>query len=170
MGPLMQAQAQHLGTTNYIVNLIATGMKEEDAHKRSRGTEGASVSWALGHLVNYRYYMMSLLGKKEESPLAEIITETATDGADYPAMEVLLAAWNEAAAKVEAAIADVTDEFLLEKPGDGPHGEQTRLGTVAFYVWHEAYHMGQIGTLRKAMGYTATADLAIASSKKAKAE
>ncbi|NNE07429.1 MAG: DinB family protein [Gemmatimonadetes bacterium] len=170
MGPLMQAQAQHMGTTNYIVNLIAAGMKEEDARKRARGTEGASVAWALGHLVNYRYYMMSLLGAEEQSPLAEIITDTATDGAEYPAMDVLLAAWNEAAGKVEKAIADVTDEYLLAKPGEGPHGEQTRLGTLAFYVWHEAYHVGQIGTLRKAMGYTATADMAIASSRKAKTE
>ena len=36
--------------------------------------------------------------------------------------------------------------------------------TLVFFMWHESYHMGQLGTIRKQLGYAATAELATAAS------
>lgn len=44
-------------------------------------------------------------------------------------------------------------------PGS-PHGEKSVLQSLAFFVWHEAYHMGQIGALRVRLDLTPTATLA----------
>ena len=68
--------------------------------------------------------------------------------------------------KIEAGLETVTDEKLLAKvPTDGnPHNEKTVLDSMAFLVWHEAYHMGQLGTVRAHYGYPSTADLAVAAS------
>jgi uncharacterized damage-inducible protein DinB len=167
MGPMMQALSESLRLSNFTMNLVAKDMKEEDARRRSRDGEGASVAWVVGHLINYRYTMMNVLGTEKTSPVADTFGENATDGSDYPPLERLLHRWNEAAAELEAAAASITDEFLLAQPGsDAPHGGKTRLARLGFYLWHESYHMGQIGTLRTEMGYPATADLAIAASKK----
>jgi len=34
-----------------------------------------------------------------------------------------------------------------------PQGDETLRGMVAFLVFHEAYHVGQIGYLKKQLGY-----------------
>ncbi len=47
---------------------------------------------------------------------------------------------------------------------DSSHGEQLVLNTLVFYMWHESYHMGQLGTLRAQFGLTPTATLAIEAS------
>ncbi|HEX9727969.1 MAG TPA: hypothetical protein VGA37_05655 [Gemmatimonadales bacterium] len=45
---------------------------------------------------------------------------------------------------------------------DAPHGENRVLDTLVFFMWHESYHIGQLGTLRAQFGLTPTATLAAA--------
>lgn len=44
-------------------------------------------------------------------------------------------------------------------PGAGPHDEKRILDTVLFFAWHEAYHVGGIGAIRKELGRKAIAEL-----------
>ena len=44
-------------------------------------------------------------------------------------------------------------------PGGGPHDEKRILDTVLFLTWHEAYHIGAIGAIRREQGRKAIADL-----------
>lgn len=59
-------------------------------------------------------------------------------------------------------MAGASDDVLTAPmPGDGaPHGEKRVLDTMVFMMWHESYHIGQIGTLRAQFGLTPTATLA----------
>ncbi len=41
------------------------------------------------------------------------------------------------------------------------HGEKQILDTAVFLMWHESYHMGQLGTIRTQFGLTPTATLAV---------
>lgn len=43
-----------------------------------------------------------------------------------------------------------------------PHEERNLLGVLACVVWHETYHMGQIGTIRTQMGLAPMFERAIA--------
>jgi uncharacterized damage-inducible protein DinB len=162
MGPMMQAMAEHLRLTNFIMNVVTSDVKEEDAKQRARDSEGPSISWIVGHLLGYRYDMMKLLGQEKANPLAGTFGSSATDGSDYPSLKVIVAAWNGAVQEFDKVIASVGDEQILAKMGgDGsPHGEKTVLQTLSFFLWHESYHMGQLGTLRTQWGYRQTSDIA----------
>jgi hypothetical protein len=41
----------------------------------------------------------------------------------------------------------------------GPHDEKRILDTVLFLTWHEAYHIGAIGAMRREQGRKAIAEL-----------
>ena len=47
-------------------------------------------------------------------------------------------------------LGNATDRQIMAPLGgaDSPHGEKKVLDTLVFYMWHAAYHMGQLGTLR----------------------
>ncbi len=165
---MMQAMAQHLRFSAGTINLVATDLDEDDARRRARGNEGASIAWVLGHLINYRYRMMALLGAEKTNPLADTFTKHATDGSDYPTMAELVSAWNTVTGELNAVTETVADEQLQSPPASAPHREKTVMDTLSFLVWHESYHIGQLGTLRTQMGYTPTAELAVAASKQKK--
>jgi hypothetical protein len=44
-------------------------------------------------------------------------------------------------------------------PDAGPHEERRILDTVLFLTWHEAYHIGAIGAIRREQGRKAIAEL-----------
>ena len=50
----------------------------------------------------------------------------------------------------------------IQRAADGgAHGESNTLAKVVFNMWHESYHMGQLGTIRTELGYRPTAELAV---------
>jgi uncharacterized damage-inducible protein DinB len=67
-----------------------------------------------------------------------------------------LGAWNEVASILQDALDAVTGEFLdkdsgVPFPAPGP----TRLDALVFLAQHEAYHLGQMGLLRRISGLPA---------------
>jgi uncharacterized damage-inducible protein DinB len=118
-------------------------------------------------MLHYRHLIMKLLGDDRENPFASMFgDEGATTGDDYPDLSSLRASWRETAKAIHEVLGNATDDqFMAPLGGAGsPHGEKKVLETLVFYMWHEAYHMGQLGTLRTQFGLTPTADLAIAAS------
>lgn len=169
MGNIAMPIAESLKRSDFIINAVTGDLDDETARRRSRGTEGASIAWVIGHLIHYRYQMLGLLGETAEAAFTEKFgSAAATDGADYPQLTELLGAWGEASAKVLPAVEAAADYVFTQPMGskDGPHGEKRVLDTMAFLMWHEAYHIGQIGTLRAQFGLTPTATLARAKRRK----
>ncbi len=161
--PIMES----LKFTDMIMNLVTSDLTDDVATRRSRDDEGASIAWIIGHLCHYRYEIAKLLGGKAESPFAETFGNAgATDGSNYPDLAELNANWTATSALVLAAVEAATDEQIMIPLGgkDSPHGEQLVLNTLVFYMWHESYHMGQLGTLRAQYGLTPTATLAVEAS------
>jgi uncharacterized damage-inducible protein DinB len=157
--------AESFRFSQFVMNLVLPDTKNEDALRRLRDSEGPSISWVTGHLCHYRYRILNLLGVDEASPYGRF-EDGARDASDYPDIAELLDAWNGTHEKIESVLESVTDDKLLAKlPVAGnPHNEKTILESVAFYVWHEAYHIGQLGTIRVHYGYRPTAALAVAAS------
>ncbi len=150
--------------TNFGVNLVTSDMTDEDALKRARGGEGASLSWTLGHLCFYRCRVLQALGS--DRPLEfEEYNRSAGDVAQYPELAELKRTWDALAGELEGALQDVTDE-QLGATGGGPHPEQRLLDSLVFVTWHEACHMGYVGGLRKELGYRATSELALEAMRK----
>ena len=149
--------------TDFIMSLVTGDVSNDVATRRARGDEGASISWVVGHLIRHRYRMMGLLGSERVDPFGEKFADGATDGSDYPNIAELRETWNAIAAESLAVVEAASDELLLSSLGgaDSPHGEKQILDTAVFLMWHESYHMGQLGTIRTQFGLTPTATLAV---------
>lgn len=144
-------------------SILATGIKDltdESARQRSRNGAGPSIAWTIGHLCHYKIKMLGLLGAPRDNPFAAQFEHVAaTDGADYPSLEDLAARFSALNADVCAALAASPDRLNAPMPGGGPHSEKRVIDTVLFLTWHEAYHIGAIGAIRREQGRKQIADL-----------
>ena len=150
--------------SNFIMNLVLTDLTNEQARKRARNGEGASISWIVGHLLDYRCQALNLFGVKREREYKETFGDVgANDGANYPDIKELINKWNELNKEVEAGFEDVTDDQITAsvKNEQSVHEEKTVLDIISFFMWHESYHMGVLGAIRKELGLKSTSDKAI---------
>lgn len=164
MGTLATPIVESLKFTDFIMGLVTEDVTDAIGIRRSRGEAGASIAWIVGHLCHYRYEIMKLLGRDVENPYADHFgAQGATAGDDYPSMHELKAGWRDVSTETIACLEAAQDDQLTAPMGDpdSPHGEQKVLDTLVFYMWHESYHMGQLGTLRAQFGLTPTATLAV---------
>ena len=149
------------GTTDYLIPLVLEDLSDDDAKKRSRDGEGPSIVWIIGHLLHYRYYVMSLLDHERVDPHGETFTQTASDGSDYPTIGVLQEQWGALGSDFHAALMSQSEEHW-DAVGTGAHEERSLRDQVIFFAWHEGYHMGALGALRKEMGYPGPAEKVMA--------
>jgi len=155
------------GTTDFLMPLILGDLTEEDGRKRARGQEGPSISWTVGHLLSSRVYVLNVLTDGRENPYEQQYgNASATDGSDYLTLAELQAEWDSVRAQLGEALINTTEEDLDALAPDGLHAEQLIRDKIVFFAWHEGYHVGVIGALRKAMGYLGPAELIMQQRKK----
>ena len=161
---LLEPLAASVGTTNMLVPLVLSDLSDEQAHTRTRDGAGPSITWEMGHLIDYRCAMLKLLGAEREKPFAiDFGTSSATDGSDYPGVEDVRRVWGELQTALQTALENATEEAVRQPSGQGgPHGEQSVLDGLVFLTWHEAYHMGALGAIRKSLGLPGPAELVMA--------
>ena len=160
----MDALTQPLAALHGLsTSVLATGigdLTDENARTRSRSGAGPSIAWTIGHLCHYKIKMLGLLGQPRENPFTAQFEDTpASDGSDYPPLAELAASYAALSGDVSAAIASSDDRLAAPMPGGGPHDEKRVLDTILFLMWHEAYHIGAIGAIRREQGHKAIADL-----------
>jgi uncharacterized damage-inducible protein DinB len=146
--------------------ILATSVKDlsdRDAKTRSRGGSGPSIAWTIGHLCHYKIKMLQLLGRARENPFVDRFEHAAaTDGSDYPPLVELLASFSALDSALSAAVSEASDAQLdAAMPGSGPHDEKRVYDTLLFFAWHEAYHLGGIGAIRKDLGRKAISELVL---------
>lgn len=147
--------------------VLATGigdLTDQEAKYRSRGGTGPSIAWTIGHLCHYKIKVLELLGHPRENAFAARFEHTpASDGSEYPPLADLAASFASLNGDLCTALASSADRLEAAMPGTGPHDEKRILDTVLFLSWHEAYHIGAIGAIRREQGRKAIADLVKAS-------
>ena len=165
MHELTRPVAESLRISDFFVELLTSDLTNRQAVQRVRGTEGPSISWALGHLLNGRCEALKLLDPDAENPFAAQFDRlvAATDGSDYPDIADLMSSWHEISGRLFRAMDPITGEQLQRPLAEmgAPHEERNLLGVLVYIVWHETYHMGQIGTIRTQLGYRPMFDRAI---------
>lgn len=150
--------------TSNLVPLALSDLSDEDSVKRSRGGEGPSVAWTIGHLLHYRYLTMQLLGVGDENPYEkDFASEGATNGSGYPSVADLRTQWADVQDRLDQVFAAATDDTLQQPaPAPGGHGEQKVIDSLTFFMWHESYHMGGVSAIRKDVGLPGIAELVMA--------
>lgn len=150
------------GTTDFLIPLVLGDLTDEQARTRTRDGEGPSVAWLVGHMLEYRYRIMNMLGAGLESPYARFGETGATDGSDYPTLAELREAWTSVAEQLYGVLDGATEETFERPVEGGPHAEQSFRDAISFYTWHEAYHIGALGAVRKALGQPGPAERVMA--------
>ena len=102
-----------------------------------------------------RYYLAGLVGPALDNPLAGYTEVQTIDEAErLPTLEELRSAWREVSPRVEERMEACEPEaWSRESPASFPIPDHTLLGAVAFLIQHESYHLGQLGLLRRQLGY-----------------
>ncbi len=116
------------------------GITHEESLKEMNNCN--SVNWVLGHVVFVRN---SVLAQLELPPVADAsMNQVYARGVIHPDMgkavllDVLKGMYEQSQPNIIQALGKVTDEEALEK--------------LTLFGFHEAYHLGQIGLLRKMLG------------------
>ena len=163
---LLEPVSASLGTTNMLVPLVLSDLSDEVARKRTRDGEGPSITWEMGHLLDYRCQMLGLFGVETETKrrfATAFATTGATDGEGHPTVAEVRQTWEALQAVLQTALERAAEASIRKTSGqEGPHGEQAVLDGLVFFTWHEAYHMRALGAIRKTLGLPGPAELVMA--------
>jgi uncharacterized damage-inducible protein DinB len=134
----------------------------DDAIAVRRVTERTnSIAFLAAHLVETRHYTAGVLEAPLPSPIPQAVARARSldDAGPLPRMAELVAAWEAVSAHLAVRIERLDATFLAQPGGAFPGSDGTKLGSLAFLVQHESYHVGQLALLRRQLGLPAMAYL-----------
>jgi hypothetical protein len=137
--------------TNVTVLVRNTqGMTDGEA-ARTPGDGGSNILWNLGHILQHRDQALGLLGAEtilRPEHAKRFATGSLPSRVPNPfTLEQLLNRLETSQARLEGAFRDASLETLA---ATGPNG--TVLQRLHGLAWHETYHVGQTGSLRRGAG------------------
>jgi uncharacterized damage-inducible protein DinB len=154
MNPLMIQYDLH----HRLFNNVLDGFTDEETNQRLSGyPEVNHVKYLAGHLLNSQYGIAAIAGLNPDVKWNDLFAvmgqSLAKDHADYPGIEEIKAEWNRMHESVRAGLLNLTPEDLNKKPPPPFDRVSESAGQLwAFISHHQAYHIGQIGILRRAFG------------------
>ena len=122
------------------------------------GGQGNSIMWIVGHITQTRAGLLSLLGERASTGWGELFRRGAQrqDPTAYPAPQAIKAVGVDLTTRLRAKLETITEDELA-----APINTAVKLPNVntvgdalAFFAFHEAYHVGQLGYVKKALGYS----------------
>ena len=129
---------------NAVVNLNLTDITHEESLLRA-GNDSNCINWILGHIIQNRDGIRAVLNLPalcSEEFAGTYQRGTAPVTSEFAVqLSELIERYNEGQKEIEEKISE-TD--YSGKPGD--------LQTLTFLAFHESYHVGQIGILRRVTG------------------
>lgn len=148
-----QAQATH-----EVLRLNVAGVSQEESLIQPH-PGGNCLNWVVGHLVCIYDKTLPLLGQEpvmEKGALKRYDrgAPPLQDPSEALELQELMAAWSEATRRIDAGLAGLTPEALdrpaPRSPGNDP--KETVRSLLAVTLFHQAYHTGQAGILRRIAG------------------
>ena len=132
-----------------------------DALLTRPGPRSNPLLWVAGHLVQQRTRLLGALGPARQIPWDDIFGTGSIIGdlRVYPGIGELEAVWRSSTDELlrrlqrigGAELTAPSPEWLRTQDG-------TLLGALSFAALHEAYHIGQMGFIRKWLGLDAIFD------------
>jgi len=146
-------------TTNLFIKAM-DGVSAAEAMRRPADWSNPLL-WLAGHVTQFRSRLLTLVGSPRDFPWERIFDTGAKVGpaSMYPPPGEIIALWEEFSALLEERLASLTESELLAPPGfKVPSTDATLRGAIGYFSLHEAYHVGQMGYVRKWLGMTPVID------------
>ena len=155
---VIQTMSIQFGYTGYVFTANLEGMSEEDGlNQPSPG--GNCLNWVAGHIVGSRGSILELLG--QERPFAtdkyaryERGSDAVTIGEGTVPLSEIITDFLTAGDGMKIWLAGLTRERLGDKAPFSPanNREETVGSLLVGLAFHESYHCGQLGILRRLAG------------------
>ena len=154
----IQIYQQQAGMTQGVIRANTAGLTQEDSLVQPQ-PDGNCLNFVIGHVVNVYDKVLPLVGQEPVMGDAVARYERGSppirDAAEALQLDDLLAAFDTQTERFVAGLATLTPE-ALERPMPGPDsgGELTETvrSLMATILFHQAYHAGQTGVLRRIAG------------------
>jgi uncharacterized damage-inducible protein DinB len=149
---------QQAGMTQAVIRANTAGLTQEDSLVQPR-PEGNCLNFVVGHVVNVYDKVLPLVGQEPVMGAAVSRYERGSRPINNPSealqIDDLLAAFDTQTERFQAGLATLTPE-ALDRPMPGPDsgGEltETMRSLLSTILFHQAYHAGQTGVLRRIAG------------------
>ncbi len=141
-----------------VVKTNLNGLTHEDSLIQPRAN-GNCLNWVLGHLVCIYDKLLPLLQQRPALGMEALKrydrgTPPLRDSSEALELPELIAAWDLAAGRIDAGLTNLKPEVLdtpvPRSPTNNPNETLRSLLSTTFF--HQAYHAGQTGILRRIAG------------------
>jgi uncharacterized damage-inducible protein DinB len=130
-----------------ILNNVFDNLPEEAALKRV-SSNANHINWLAGHILHCRFMLAGMIGINETNPFGQTYW-LAIDDKAYPGVKEIAAQIPHISEQLIEKLSSLSDDEMDTRPS----GNKQSLGEIiAFFVYHESYHLGQIGIVRKIIG------------------
>jgi hypothetical protein len=146
-------------TSDYLFAKALDGIAESDLYRRPTSVTNHML-WIAGHMADTRVLSLRALHATFDLPWGDCFQRGCEVRADseYPSIATVADILKTEGTRLSELLASVPDERLMQPAtGVGVPRAQTLLDEITMVAWHEAYHLGQLGYVRKALGYSALA-------------
>ncbi len=154
MDPRMQGLTAQLVLQSKLFLNCLDGISEEAACVRAGDTTN-NMAFLAAHLVDSRHWLARIVGLTIENPFAERLdgARGIEDLKNCPSVEESCHAWRALVHPLEAHLPTLDGSVLDQQSTTRfPIADRSVVGTIAFLIHHEAYHIGQLALLRRYTG------------------
>jgi uncharacterized damage-inducible protein DinB len=144
--------------TQTVVRLNLDGMTHDESLIQPNPAGNCS-NWVLGHLLTIYTEALPLLGQQPVRPREELShyargAPPITKRSEALPLEELKKGWDESCARFDAGLAAIPEARLAERVPNSPtnNPDETVGSLLATLLFHQAYHSGQLGVLRRIAG------------------
>ena len=152
---LLRLQA---GMVAQVLRMNTEGITQAESLIQPKAA-GNCMNWIVGHLIAVYHNVLPLLGQdpvlqKTQLSRYERGSAPIKDMSGALDIEVMLTAWDETCKRIDAGLATLTtaqmDSPAPMSPTKNP--KETIGSLLGVICWHQAYHVGQTGVLRRIVG------------------
>lgn len=137
---------------------VLDGFTDEETNRRPFGNANINhIKYLAGHLLNSQYGLAMIAGLEPEVKWNELFAvmgqSEAKDDISYPSIEEIKEEWDRLFRPVQEGLGSLDTEELVSAPPAPFDQVAESVGELwSFINHHVAYHIGQIGILRKVFG------------------
>ena len=153
MLPVLMPISNQIHTCDQVFERALGGVSEELA--RQPMDRGNRFLWVAAHVVIPRAWLVRRLGGQADVPWEEAFNrgaEPPTDEAAWPKLADVQAKWRELSSALHARLDTLTEADLAKPIEAYPSTDGTVLGGISLQPFHDTYHLGQLGHLRRRLG------------------
>lgn len=141
------------GIIDYVLKKNLDGISDRESRRRPV-PGGNSLNWVVGHIVKSRNEALALTGRQPLFPEHKFSAYGGDGKEPDLALEELILCFEQLQQPLVEGLAQMSQEHLSQPAPFSPTGNPDEtIGTLLTAIaFHEAYHAGQAGTLRRLLG------------------